>query len=262
MKNTFYIIITGFILIACNKNNKINLIETYIEKNKNETIFLSFFPNMDTQTFKFLLKKETRNKNLIEEKNDFSTLHYYEIPLNNEKLNFYIYNQRYGIELSHFYTKYSPEPTRGISEHGNYEYQKTLNDLIKLYSSKYGEVETIKNILKDNSKDIEELMYQNKNYYVFRDENKIVVLDGNFTYDYVFSDNIFGNDQIVTLDENKNILTYSYRINIHYYSTNSFDQMRNQKINDSLNFIEMKRIESEQIEKKKIKEETKLLNDI
>lgn len=258
----YFLILISTIFFSCNQEQKESTIMKEIDDNKNGHIFLSFFPNMSYDTFEFLKKKETKNNNLIEENSKYTTLHFYQIPFIDKKRDFYIYSDQFGIELSHFYKKYTKHPSRGVSEAGKYEYDKLKNELLKIYYSKYGNYIIKKNIVYDNLDDIEKRMRQNKDFYIFQNDNKVITIDGNFTYNYTFPDGFLGGSQYVTVDENNNILTYSYRINIRYYSTESFKKMREYKVKDSLNYFDRIKKEKEEVNRKKKDQKSKLLEDI
>ncbi len=253
-------------LICCNKTDKIvsddiknsnDTIQTQILKeisdNKNEKVFLSFYPNMSDYVFEYLLEKEKNNGN-ISNSSDYSYNDKYKITLKDTILNFSIYNIENAIKLNYSYQFWNEEIKKEDIDIGMNNYLKIIDELVKLYKSKYNKFAVKKNIIGSKSMNIEDLMTCSDDYLVFYDPKKIIVFSSNFDHRQRILDRM-------GRDDNK-YKVYSYDMSINYYSIDSFNKMRHEKIKDSLEYLQKIENENKSKIENKSKEINKNLNDI
>lgn len=256
-----------FAIFSCNKTDKINSDEIQnskesinenvlkeISANKNEIVFLSFYPNMSDEVFEYLLEKEKLNKNISKpQRNIFNYI--YQIPIKENTLDFSINKIENGIELNHNYDYWAKERSDEDIKIGKQNSLIIIDQLVKLYKSKYPEFEVKKNIIGDRSIDTKYFMTGSVDYLIFYDSKKIIVFSSSFESDSILN--------FMSYNENNNkVNVYSYSINIKYYSINSFNKMRDEKIKDSLEYLENKKVEKELKKDIKLKKINKTLKNI
>src|SRR5690606_5377855 len=132
-----------FTIISCkNSDNKTDEeIQTLIEKNKDSSLFLSFWKNISEKDFEQIMRFENKKGNLNE--NNF----YFKIPSNNyskqfDNIEFQVTNRKDYINLNYFDEYWIDNkwgnllPSEDGLERGLY-YDKIIKELIKQYDSKY-----------------------------------------------------------------------------------------------------------------------------
>jgi hypothetical protein len=261
--NNILLISISLMLNCCIKSDKAvsddikypnDSIQTKINKeisnNKNQIVFLSFYPNMSNEVFEYLLEKEKINKSIIKpQRNIFEYI--YQIPIKDKTIDFSIHNLENAIELNHRYDYFAEEVNDFEIKKGMQNSLNIIEELVKLYKTKYPKFEVKRNIIGNRSIETKYFMNGSVDYLIFYDAKKIIVFNTSFD----------GNPFRIRR-ENNTVLVYSYSIDIKYYSINSFNKMRDDKINDSLEYIKNHNDKEKLKRDMELKKNEKTLNEI
>lgn len=278
----YLLLLSGLTLLSCSekdlKNREISdkELDSILNVNKNEIVFLDLYPDMDDAVFNTAVNRLIKNGKLIRNHDTIV----YPFKFDEKSFDFKVYNSTHNIELiyrkefieksdkhrcehycdilwnrdNHVEFDYSkkPEIVRGMKFYPIKErkkpynvlpcyiydsYSDTKNLMINLFKEKYGEPKLIEN-------------------------NKIVFSDGLKKIFLTFEFNHIQPHSGYFIDKNGYYMAGRYDFYIQYFSNNSLEKLTQEKINDSINQLNKEKEIRINRELEQKKERDKLINDI
>lgn len=261
MKKTYFttILFLSLIFISCNPMGSEKKELQNIQNQRKDSIFLSFHSKMDKQEFEHLINEEIKKGRLKRYKHkdidEFIYTYYTEF----DSFNFSLHREDYGIMLDYYideninYRKNEDfaKSTEKLGKEKFNNYHNKFQSLLSMYQKRYGSFKMQENAILKNEHNQKGYTPYDK-YYIFHDENKTIAIQANGDYFHeghhqrMFRNLIPNNSDT---DKDK-VELFSYFITIYYFSNESYREMREKKVKDSLQKIET-------LKRKKIEEKQK-----
>ncbi|MBW8244859.1 hypothetical protein K1F50_18775 [Muricauda oceani] len=240
------LLIIPFIILGCKEKGITDEeFNSILNQNKDNFVFMSFYPNMGFEMGERLVQKELERGNLTQKGNDII----YTLEYNNSSYDLILMESSFNEDyIGLYYSKKNPGDFR-------IWYDGDLNGILSIYGEKYDDVTDLNgNTPIGTPQSYREDSYVlKKKYNITGEKNNVIYIDTWTNRD---------NGMIYQQDKNGNIIKSSYTISIYHFTEDSFEkylkELSREKDNKEVQELEKKQ---ELDKERKIRNE-KTIDDI